>query len=190
MSVDKNDSDIKKNKKQIRRGTFDELAKEMEVEGFFASNRVKDEVMIRVRKMILLGFGKKDIHESLSLNQWVDSEEETMAYIELLHRIWDEIPASSRLRSEEGRSYARAEMFISDLMDIYQNSLRNYYGTLNGEIEHPDGTPVVETKSNEVASLAERIIKIETQLLSAKREAISSFGFDDYSQYVTVDFDE
>lgn len=135
------------------------------------------EVYRRVKKMMLLGFASSEMVESVQQAVGVPVDildvEECIEYIQ---QEWNSLPVADEVKSSENELWQRSEMFKSDMLDLYQRTLENALATLNGEYTHKDGTPVIATKPADVAAMAEKILKIEREVVKEKRETLRTLG--------------
>lgn len=122
----------------------------------------------RVLKLYLLGFDPKEIADTLTLDTKKPvSVEEVLDILAELRSTLAVLPSLEDIRSEVGEALERAKVFQKDLLAVYQNMLRNYNAMLEGLREHPDGTPVVPVRPSDIASMADRIMKIDQERVNA-----------------------
>ena len=122
----------------------------------------------RVLKLHLLGFDPSEIATTLTLDTKRNvSVEEVLEVLNELRSTLAVLPSLDDIRSEVGEALERARVFQKDLLAVYQNMLRNYNAMLEGLTEHPDGSPVIPVRPSDIASMADRIMKIDQERVTA-----------------------
>lgn len=135
------------------------------------------ELYRRVKRMLLMGFSNVEMLPSLergiSFPVTLSDVDDCVDYI---HAEWDTRPETKEVRLAENELWQRSLMFKNDMLDLYQKMLRNAIATLEGEYTHPDNTPVIPTKPAEVAAMAEKILKIERDVVKEKNDVLRLLG--------------
>lgn len=122
----------------------------------------------RVLKLYLLGFDPQEIATTLTLDTKREVKpEEVMAALAEIRSTLAVLPSIDDIRSEVGEALERARVFQKDLLAVYQNMLRNYNAMLEGLSEHPDGSPVIPVRPSDIAAMADRIMKIDQERVTA-----------------------
>ena len=122
----------------------------------------------RVLKLYLLGFDANEIAQTLTLDSKRNvTVEEVLAALAEARELLSALPTLEDVRAEVGQALERARIFQKDLLAIYQNMLRNYNAMMEGLTEHPDGTPVVGVRPADIATMADKIMKIDQERVTA-----------------------
>nr|6V1I_A Chain A, Small terminase protein [Oshimavirus P7426]6V1I_B Chain B, Small terminase protein [Oshimavirus P7426]6V1I_C Chain C, Small terminase protein [Oshimavirus P7426]6V1I_D Chain D, Small terminase protein [Oshimavirus P7426]6V1I_E Chain E, Small terminase protein [Oshimavirus P7426]6V1I_F Chain F, Small terminase protein [Oshimavirus P7426]6V1I_G Chain G, Small terminase protein [Oshimavirus P7426]6V1I_H Chain H, Small terminase protein [Oshimavirus P7426]6V1I_I Chain I, Small termi len=131
----------------------------------------------RVLKLYLLGFDPSEIAQTLSLDaKRKVTEEEVLHVLAEARELLSALPSLEDIRAEVGQALERARIFQKDLLAIYQNMLRNYNAMMEGLTEHPDGTPVIGVRPADIAAMADRIMKIDQERITALLNSLKVLG--------------
>lgn len=131
----------------------------------------------RVRQLLLLDFTLHEMGPSLEQAMGVAVPLlEIQDHVTWLQEAWREHPEAEQLMGEQGQAYARGRMLLRDLLSVYQDMLANHKAGVEGLFSHGDGRPVLPVKALEVASMAEKITKLEADLVARRKALVTQMG--------------
>lgn len=129
----------------------------------------------RAIELKLMGFRKNEWQEIVADQFGVIPTQEEFEQIEMtIKAALREFHVEADLANEDLNLYLRRSSWIQEqLLNIFNNMLRNYNALVEGKIEHdpdPDGNiaPVLPVKPNEIAAMGEKILKLDQERLAAQ----------------------
>lgn len=149
------------------------------------------EMLPRVRQMLLLEFTLDEMLAPLeqALSGPV-SLVDVRKHVTYLQDIWRELPQAEQVSEDHGRADARARMMLRELLTVYQDMLANHKAGVEGLFSHADGRPVLPVKALEVASMVEKIVKLENELVDRRKRQLTQFGGGPAATYQPPVFEE